>query len=162
MPLIHEIAFLLNGSPIRISVPVTMTALEMLRGPLNMTGTKLGCGEGDCGACSVLIDGRSMNSCILLAVECDGREITSIEGLAADPGTAGLRRAFVDAGAVQCGFCTPGMVIQGKYLLDAQVGGDRAAISRGLEGNLCRCTGYQKVIDAIEQAIVSKEGAGDD
>ncbi|MDP7491185.1 MAG: 2Fe-2S iron-sulfur cluster-binding protein, partial [Arenicellales bacterium] len=84
MPLFHEIGFVLNGSPIRLSVPVTMTVLEMLRGPLNLTGTKYGCGEGECGACTVLVDGLSLNACILLAVECDGREITSIEGLAAD------------------------------------------------------------------------------
>jgi len=162
MPLFHEIGFVLNGSPIRLSVPVTMTVLEMLRGPLNLTGTKYGCGEGECGACTVLVDGLSLNACILLAVECDGREITSIEGLAADPAAAGLRRAFVEAGAVQCGFCTPGMVVQGKYLLDTRTGTDRAAIARGLEGNLCRCTGYRKVVDAIERAMGSTEGAGGD
>jgi carbon-monoxide dehydrogenase small subunit len=162
MPLLHEIGFVLNGSPIRLSVPVTMTVLEMLRGPLSLTGTKYGCGEGECGACTVLVDGLSLNACILLAVECDGREITSIEGLAADPAAAGLRRAFVEAGAVQCGFCTPGMVVQGKYLLDTRTGTDRAAIARGLEGNLCRCTGYRKVVDAIERAMGSTEGAGGD
>jgi carbon-monoxide dehydrogenase small subunit len=162
MPLFHEIGFVLNGSPIRLSVPVTMTVLEMLRGPLSLTGTKYGCGEGECGACTVLVDGLSLNACILLAVECDGREITSIEGLAADPAAAGLRRAFVEAGAVQCGFCTPGMVVQGKYLLDTRTGTDRAAIARGLEGNLCRCTGYRKVVDAIERAMGSTEGAGGD
>ncbi len=162
MPLLHEIGFVLNGSPIRLSVPVTMTVLEMLRGPLSLTGTKYGCGEGECGACTVLVDGLSLNACILLAVECDGREITSIEGLAADPAAAGLRRAFVEAGAVQCGFCTPGMVVQGKYLLDTRTGTDRAAIARGLEGNLCRCTGYRKVIDAVERAGTAPAEAADD
>ncbi|MDP6853979.1 MAG: (2Fe-2S)-binding protein [Arenicellales bacterium] len=162
MPLLHEIGFVLNGSPIRLSVPVTMTVLEMLRGPLNLTGTKYGCGEGECGACTVLVDGLSLNACILLAVECDGREITSIEGLAADPAAAGLRRAFVEAGAVQCGFCTPGMVVQGKYLLDTRPGADRAAIARGLEGNLCRCTGYRKVVDAIERAGTTPAEVADD
>ena len=162
MPLLHEIGFVLNGSPIRLSVPVTMTVLEMLRGPLSLTGTKYGCGEGECGACTVLVDGLSLNAYILLAVECDGREITSIEGLAADPAAAGLRRAFVEAGAVQCGFCTPGMVVQGKYLLDTRTGTDRAAIARGLEGNLCRCTGYRKAIDAVERAGTAPVEAADD
>ena len=157
MSLKQEIDFTLNGFPTRVSVDVGMSALDMIRTVLGLTGTKYGCGEGECGACTILVDGLSLNSCLFFAVECDGRAITTIEGLAEDPLGARLEKAFVDAGAVQCGFCTPGLVVQARHLLDANPGADRAAIKRGIEGNLCRCTGYVKIVEAIASAAVPKE-----
>lgn len=157
MSLKQEISFTLNGYPTRVSVPVDMSALDMIRTELGLTGTKYGCGEGECGACTILVDGLSLNACLMFAVECDGRAVTTIEGLADDPAGARLEKAFVDAGAVQCGFCTPGMVVQARHLLDKNPGADRAAIGRGIEGNLCRCTGYVKIVDAIESAAHPQE-----
>ena len=154
-----EIAFVLNGSPRRLMVPVTMSALTMLRDELGLTGTKYACGEGECGACTILVDGKTVNSCLLFAVDCDGRELVTIEGLAADERSDGLRRSFVKHGAVQCGFCTPGLVVQAKSLLDRDPHPDRETIKRAIEGNLCRCTGYQKVIDAIA-AVGEESGRG--
>jgi carbon-monoxide dehydrogenase small subunit len=150
MPLDHEIEFTLNGAPRRVAVATDMSALTMLRETLGLSGTKYGCGEGECGACTVLLDGRPVNSCLLFAVDCDGRELVTIEGLAADPMAERVQRAFVEHGAVQCGFCTPGLVMQAKSLVERHPGADRDAIARGIEGNLCRCTGYRKIIDAIE------------
>jgi carbon-monoxide dehydrogenase small subunit len=157
MSLKQEINFTLNGFPTSVSVGVDISALDMIRTALGLTGTKYGCGEGECGACTILVDGLSLNACLLFAVECDGRVVTTIEGLAEDPVGARLEKAFVDAGAVQCGFCTPGMVVQAKHLLDKNPGADRAAIGRGIEGNLCRCTGYVKIVDAIAAAELQKE-----
>jgi carbon-monoxide dehydrogenase small subunit len=147
-----EIEFRLNGVVRRTAVPADMSALVMLRDVLGLTGTKYGCGEGECGACTILVDGASVNSCLMFAVDCDGREVTTIEGLSGDARAERLQRAFTEHGAVQCGFCTPGMVIQGSRILAAHPHPDRATIQRGLEGNLCRCTGYKKIIDAIAAA----------
>ena len=155
MSLKHDIEFTLNGVKRKVTVDVTMNALDMLRDVVGLTGTKYGCGEGECGACTILLDGVSLNSCLLFAVECDGRQVTTIEGLAADPVGLRIEKAFVEAGAVQCGFCTPGMVMQAKQLLTENPRPTREQIQRGIEGNLCRCTGYVKIIDAIEAA--SKE-----
>ena len=149
MSLTREIQFTLNGSPVRTTVKVTDNALLMLREQLNMTGTKYGCGEGECGACSVLMDGDSVNSCLSFAVDFDGREITTVEGLAQDSANDQLRDAFVNNGAVQCGFCTPGMMVSARALLDKKPNANRDEIKRGLEGNICRCTGYKKIIDAV-------------
>jgi carbon-monoxide dehydrogenase small subunit len=146
------IAFTLNGSPKRLAVPLGMSALDAIRDVLGLTGTKYGCGEGECGACTIVIDGVSVNSCLAFAVDLDGRKVTTVEGVAADPALAKLRDALVEAGGVQCGFCTPGIVVQAKYLIDNGLAGSRAAIKRGLEGNLCRCTGYKKIIDAVAAA----------
>jgi carbon-monoxide dehydrogenase small subunit len=151
-----DIEFRLNGVVRRATVPPDMSALAMLRDVLGLSGTKYGCGEGECGACTILVDGASLNSCLLFAVDCDGREVTTIEGLANDARAERLQRAFAEHGAVQCGFCTPGMVIQASRILAAHPHPDRATIQRGLEGNLCRCTGYKKIIDAVEAA-----GAGE-
>jgi carbon-monoxide dehydrogenase small subunit len=148
----QTIDFTLNGVPTRVSVPLQMSALEMIRSVAGLTGTKYGCGEGECGACTILLDGVSLNSCLLFAVECDGRQVTTVEGLADDPLGRRIGKAFVDAGAVQCGFCTPGMVVQARRLLEKNPRPSREEIQRGLEGNLCRCTGYVKIIDAIEAA----------
>jgi carbon-monoxide dehydrogenase small subunit len=146
------ISFRLNGVATHARVTTTASALEMLRDDLGLTGTKYGCGEGECGACTILLDGESANACLLFAVDCDGRSITTIEGLTNDPIGARLQQAFVDAGAVQCGFCTPGMIVQATDLLRHDPHPSRECISRGIEGNLCRCTGYVKIIDAIERA----------
>ncbi len=144
-----EITFTLNGTPKRISVDPTLSTLVMLRDVMGLTGTKYGCGEGECGACTILVDGKSANACLMFAADCDGRAIVTIEGIAIDRSADGLRQAFVDHGGVQCGFCTPGMVVQAKHTLDKQPHADRDAIKRGLEGNICRCTGYKKIIDAV-------------
>ncbi|KAA3629960.1 MAG: (2Fe-2S)-binding protein [Proteobacteria bacterium] len=149
MSLLREIRFRLNGSPVRVSVPVTMSTLDLLREELGLTGTKYGCGEGECGACTILMDGVSVNACLMFAVDCEGRSITTIEGIAEDPANDELRHTMVRHGGVQCGFCTPGMVVQTKALLDGNPHPNRNEIQRGLEGNLCRCTGYKKIVDAV-------------
>ena len=152
MSLHHEISFTLNGVPTQVSVGVESSALEMLRTVLGMTGTKYGCGEGECGACTILVDGVSLNACLLFAVDCDGRSLTTVEGLADSELGARIGKAFVKSGAVQCGFCSPGLVVQATHLLESNPNASRAEIQRGIEGNLCRCTGYVKIVDAIEAA----------
>jgi aerobic carbon-monoxide dehydrogenase small subunit len=152
MSLKREIGFLLNGVETRATVPVDMSALAMLRDVLGLTGTKYACGEGECGACTVLVDGVSVCSCLQFAVDCEGRTVSTIEGVSREPLGAKLERAFVDCGAVQCGFCTPGMVVQARHFLEAHPNATRDEIKRGIEGNLCRCTGYVKIVDAIEAA----------
>ena len=148
----HEIRFQLNGVERRARVGVTMSALEMLRDEIGLTGTKYGCGEGECGACTILVDGRSVNACLQFAIDCDGRKLTTIEGLAGDARAQALAKAFVAHGAVQCGFCTPGMMVQATHLLATNPHPDAAAAQRAIEGNLCRCTGYQKIVEAIVDA----------
>jgi carbon-monoxide dehydrogenase small subunit len=148
----HEINFTLNGVQRRASVGVGMSALQMLRDVVGLTGTKYGCGEGECGACTILVDDLSVNACLLFAVDCDGREITTVEGLAGDPRAQALHEAFVAHGAVQCGFCTPGMMVQATHLLATQPHPDAEAAKRAIEGNLCRCTGYQKIVEAIVES----------
>ncbi len=148
----HKIAFVLNGKRTHLSVPVTMSTLEMLRGLLEMSGTKLGCGEGECGACTIIVDGDSINACLMFAVECDGRELTTIEGLGEKGDRHTLQESFISEWAIQCGFCSPGMIMQAKGLLDKNPNPSRDEIKRAIEGNLCRCTGYTKIIDAIEVA----------
>ena len=152
MSLTREIKLTLNGVRTRASVPVAMSALAMLRDVFGLTGTKYACGEGECGACTIIVDGTSRCSCLMFAVDCDGRTLTTIEGLARDPVGERIEQSFVQHGAVQCGFCTPGMVVQAKHLLDSHPHPTRDDIQRGIEGNLCRCTGYVKIVDAIEAA----------
>ncbi len=149
MPLQQQIEFTLNGRVTQATVPVTQSMLDLLRGDLGFTGTKYGCGEGECGACTILVDDRSLCACLMFAVDADGREVTTIEGLAVDEAAQPLLDAFTEAGAVQCGFCSPGFVVQAKHLLDKNPHASRDAIKRGLEGNICRCTGYTKIIDAV-------------
>jgi carbon-monoxide dehydrogenase small subunit len=156
MSLKHDIEFTLNGVRRRATVRVDMSALDMLREVVGLTGTKYGCGEGECGACTILVDGMSLNSCLMFAVDCHGRDVVTIEGLAADAKADALRAAFVEHGAVQCGYCTPGMVMQASHLLTTHPHADAEAIKRGIEGNLCRCTGYTKIVEAI--ASVSQAG----
>ena len=152
MSLKHDIEFTLNGVARRATVRVDMSALDLLREVIGLTGTKYGCGEGECGACTILVDGASLNSCLMFAVDCHGRDVVTIEGLAADAKADALRAAFVEHGAVQCGFCTPGMVMQASHLLVTHPHADAETIKRGIEGNLCRCTGYKKIVDAIASA----------
>ena len=151
-----EIRFQLNGREVRLDVPVTMKTLQMLRERLDLTGTKYACGEGECGACTVKVDGKTLNSCLMHAVDCDGRELVTIEGLKTPEGMNPMQQAFVDHGAVQCGFCMPGMIMQADYLVGENPRLTREEAQRGLEGNLCRCTGYTKVLDAVASVAEKK------
>jgi len=126
-----------------------MRLIDFLREEMNLTGVKEGCSEGECGACTVLFNGDPVNSCILLAIQAEGAEITTIEGIAKDGKLSELQQAFVDHGAVQCGFCTPGMILAAQALLDKNPHPTEAEIRRAISGNLCRCTGYQAIVDAI-------------
>ena len=141
--------FTINGKSTTVDLPGDTPLLWVMREHLKLTGTKYGCGEGECGACSVLLDGRVVNSCLVLALECAGSEVLTIEGLRADGQLHPIQQAFVDHGAIQCGFCTPGMIMATYALLQAHPAPTEAEIKRGLEGNLCRCTGYRKIIDAV-------------
>jgi carbon-monoxide dehydrogenase small subunit len=156
-----DIAFTLNGVKREMTVPVEMSALDMLRERLGLTGTKYGCGEGECGACTIVVDGSTVNACLMFAVDCDGRELVTIEGVAVSDAGARLRDAFVANGAVQCGFCTPGLMVQASHLIERSPDADEAAIRRGIEGNLCRCTGYRKIIDAIATAAHAASQGGE-
>ena len=144
-----ELAFAVNGDPVRLKTTPHATLLEVLREQLELTGTKCGCGEGECGACSVMLDDKLVNSCLVLALECAGSEILTIEGLAAGGKLHPIQKAFVDCGAIQCGFCTPGMIMATYALLQANPSPTEDQVRRALEGNLCRCTGYRKIIDAV-------------
>jgi len=157
MSLKTEINFELNGRPVTVTVPVTMNTLTMLRDVLDLTGTKYACGEGECGACTVKLDGKTVNSCLMYAVDCDGREVVTIEGLKSGETLHPMQQAFVDHGAIQCGFCMPGMIMQADYLVENQPGLDRDQVRRGLEGNVCRCTGYTKVLDAVASVVESSK-----
>lgn len=142
----------LNGSPIVVQVEEHWTLLYLLREVLGLTGTKEGCGEGDCGACSILLDGELVNSCLVLAVQADGKEVLTIEGVGTEDQLHPIQKAFIEVGAIQCGYCTPGMVLAAKALLDKVPSPSEEEIRRGLSGNLCRCTGYQKIVDAVKMA----------
>ena len=135
-----------------MDAPAGRRVVDLLREDLNLTGTKEGCGEGECGACTILVDGESRLSCLMLAPQLEGRRITTVEGLASGEKLHPVQEAFVEFGAVQCGFCTPGMVLAGVDLLQRNPNPSRAEIREGISGNLCRCTGYQKIVDAVEAA----------
>ena len=148
-----------NGFTYRVAVDPWRSLAEVLREELGLTGTKVGCNQGDCGACTVLIDGRAVSSCLTLAVEAHQREITTIEGLAVSPGQLHpIQQAFIDHGAVQCGFCTAGMIISAKALLDKNPAPSEEDIRQGIAGNLCRCTGYTKIVEAISAASQTLRG----
>ena len=142
--------FILNGEACHTEIPEDATLLKVLRDILHLTGTKEGCGEGDCGACTVLVDGRSVNSCLFPAVQAEGCQVMTIEGVEAHPELARIQKAFVDYGAVQCGFCSPGMIMSAVALLQKNPKPTEKEIRRGLSGNICRCTGYQAMVDAIQ------------
>ena len=139
-----------NGKECELAVKPNQTLAEMLRYELGLTGTKIGCGQGDCGTCTVIMNGRPVNSCLVLAVQANGKEILTVEGLATEEGLHPIQQAFVEQGAVQCGFCTPGMVLSAKSLLDRNANPDELEIRTALSGNLCRCTGYQKIVEAVQ------------
>jgi aerobic-type carbon monoxide dehydrogenase small subunit (CoxS/CutS family) len=151
-----KLAFTLNGQPIEREVDPTRRVLDLLREDFGLTGSKEGCGEGECGACSVLLDGALVNSCLLLAGQLQGASLRSIEGFAADDP---LFEAFARAGATQCGICTPGMVVAARALLEREGQPSRERIREALAGNLCRCTGYMRIFDAVEDA--ARAAAGD-
>ena len=148
-----HIVIKINGREYELLVADNETLAQILRGSqVNLTGTKQGCETGDCGACTVIMDGKPVNSCLVLAVQANGREVTTIEGLVTDGELHPIQKAFMEEGAVQCGFCTPGMVLKAKVLLDKNPHPTRQEIRRALTGNLCRCTGYFKIVNAVERA----------
>jgi xanthine dehydrogenase iron-sulfur cluster and FAD-binding subunit A len=158
---VTTISFILNGTPVSVDAPAGISLLKLLRDYLNLTGTKEGCDAGECGACSVLLDGRLVNSCLVLAPQVGGRHVVTIEGIRdPDGGPNDLQRAFIDDGAVQCGFCIPGMVLAGEALLARSAEPTRAEIRTAIAGNLCRCTGYQQIVDAIEHTAQRRREQG--
>ncbi len=151
-----RISFKLNGTDKIVEAPSDRRAVDLLREDLGLLGTKEGCGQGDCGACSILVDGVSKLSCLMLAAQLEGREIITIEGVSQEGNLVPIQKAFVEKGAVQCGFCTPGMVIAALDCLNRNPEPSRLEIRESISGNLCRCTGYQKIVDAIEAAVANK------
>ncbi len=148
-----EISFVLNGSQVTAAVEGSTRLLDLLRVSLGQTGTKEGCGEGECGACTVIVDGLAVNSCLYPALEVEGKSVTTIEGLRTlDNELSIIQQAFVDCGGIQCGFCTPGMILSAKALLDANPDPTDEEIREALLGNLCRCTGYVQIVDAVKTA----------
>ena len=158
------LALTLNDDPVEVLVDDYKTLLEALREDLGLTGTKHGCELGECGACAVLVDGEPVLSCLLLAVESTGRRVTTIEGLATGGRLHPLQESFADLGAAQCGYCTPGILMTAKALLDKEPRPSRDRIKEALSGNLCRCTGYAQILDAVEAAAehTSRDSAGED
>jgi carbon-monoxide dehydrogenase small subunit len=142
----------INDKDYELAVSPNQTLVDLLRYELLLTGTKKGCEVGDCGTCTVIMDGRPVNSCLVLAVQAHGRKIQTIEGLETDTGLHPVQQAFIDHGAIQCGFCTSGMILSGKILLEGNPEPDETEIRTALSGNLCRCTGYQKIVEAIQVA----------
>jgi len=153
----RPIRFILNGESMEVEIEPHLTLLQLLRDKLELTGTKEGCGMGECGACTVLLDGKTINSCIFPALEVEGKKVTTIEGLTDAQGNLHpIQKAFIDYGAIQCGFCTPGMVLSAKALLDESPKPSEEGIRHGIAGNLCRCTGYLQIIQAIKAVSEQK------
>jgi aerobic carbon-monoxide dehydrogenase small subunit len=148
----HRITLTINGEMEQVDVPSQMTLLQMLRDKLALTGTKNGCNAGECGACTVLLNGEPVNSCMILAVECAGAEILTVEGLAADGVLDPVQQAIIEHGGVQCGFCTPGILISARGLLNRNPKPSEDEIREALVSNLCRCTGYLRIIEAVQDA----------
>jgi carbon-monoxide dehydrogenase small subunit len=149
---VHTITVNVNGEDEMVEVPAHWTLLQMLRYRMGLTGTKNGCAGGECGACTVMLNGAPVNSCMVLGVECDGAEIITVEGLAQDGQLDPVQEAIIESGGVQCGFCTPGVLISARALLDRNSEPTEAEIQEALVGNLCRCTGYVRIIEGIKQA----------
>jgi len=147
-----KIEFTLNGTLMEVGVPPHWTLLKLLREKLGLTGTKEGCGIGECGACTVLLDGMPVNACLVLAPKVEGRKIETIESLGSRESLHPLQKSFIDHGAIQCGFCTPGILMSSKALLEKNSIPNREEIKEALSGHLCRCTGYHQIIEAIEAA----------
>jgi aerobic carbon-monoxide dehydrogenase small subunit len=152
----HRITLTVNGAEELVDVPANMTLLAMLREKLALTGTKNGCTAGECGACTVLLNGEPVNSCMVLAAECDGTEVITVEGLARDGQLDVLQQTLIDKGAVQCGFCTPGMLISARALLNRNPDPTEMEIKEALVGNLCRCTGYVRIVDGVKAAAITE------
>ncbi len=148
----HLINLKINGETYELKVKPNLLLLDLLRNDIGLTGTKRGCDTGECGACTVLIEGKPVNSCLVLAVEADGKNILTIEGLTKNGQLHPLQEAFIEEGAVQCGFCTPGMLLSAKALLDTNSNLKEEEIKKAIAGNLCRCTGYAKIIKAVISA----------
>jgi carbon-monoxide dehydrogenase small subunit len=155
-----QISLRVNDEDHELLVAPNRTLTDVLRDDLDLTGTKHGCGEGECGSCTVLLDGEPVNSCLVLAVQADGREVITIEGVSDGIELHPVQQAFVEQGAVQCGFCTPGMVLSAKALLDRKKRPTEHEIRSAISGNLCRCTGYQKIVDAVQAAGRTVKGSG--
>ena len=145
----QKISITVNGVSHAMEVDPRLLLIDLLRDHLELTGTKFGCGHGDCGACTVLVDGKPANACLFLAVEVDGKKVTTIEGLAEGDRLHPVQQAFIDNGAMQCGFCIPGMILSAKALLDETPHPTEEQVRDGIAGNLCRCTGYAKIVQAI-------------
>lgn len=156
----HKINVTINNELEQVVVPSNMTLMQMLRESLALTGTKNGCSAGECGACTVLMNGEPVNSCLVLAVECDGNEIITVEGLAHDKQLDPIQEAIIAVGGVQCGFCTPGILISSRAFLNRNPDPTEEEIGEALVGNLCRCTGYARIIDAVKKAAKMKVIAG--
>jgi carbon-monoxide dehydrogenase small subunit len=151
------VSFDVNGITREVEAPPMKRLLDVLREELRLTGTKEGCGEGECGACSVIVDGEVINSCLVPVCQVEGSAILTVEGLARDGRLDQLQRAFLECGGAQCGICTPGMLLAARALLDENAGPTRDEIAEAIAGNLCRCTGYVRIIEAIEQAAQTKQ-----
>jgi carbon-monoxide dehydrogenase small subunit len=156
----YHIILKVNGESIELDVAPNVTLLEVLRDRLMLTGTKMGCGTGDCGACTMIVDGKAILSCLTLAVAVNGKEILTIEGVARDDVLDPVQEAFIQEGAIQCGYCTPGMVLSAKALLQENPRPTEEEIKLGIAGNLCRCTGYTKIVKAIQTAALKKDSNG--
>lgn len=152
-----QLKIIVNGKNYDIFIKPWMTLLELLRDEFGFTGAKEGCGIGECGACTVIMDGKTVNSCLVLAHEAEGKEIITIEGLAKDEVLHPLQEAFIEHGGIQCGFCTSGMILSAKALLDKSPNPNDDEIKKGIEGNFCRCTGYSKIIKSIKEAAQKGE-----
>lgn len=155
--MLRQISLLVNNRIYQVEVEPDELLVDVLREKLGLTGTKKGCGTGDCGACTVIMDGHNVTSCLVLAVAAEGRDITTIEGLNTNGELNRIQQSFLDHHAVQCGYCTPGFVLSAKALLDENRHPSEEEIRRGISGNLCRCTGYQKIVEAIKAVAEGDE-----
>ncbi|MEW5919350.1 MAG: (2Fe-2S)-binding protein [Bacillota bacterium] len=147
-----KVAFQLNDKDVALSVDPNDTLLDVLRGQLNLTGTKKGCGKGECGACTVILDGEAVNACLIPIMKVMGRSVQTIEGIGDEKNLHPLQEAFIDKGAIQCGYCTPGMIMSSKALLDKTKSPTQSEIREAIAGNICRCTGYVKIEEAVQAA----------
>jgi carbon-monoxide dehydrogenase small subunit len=153
-----EIRFALNGEKVQVEVPPAWTLLRLLREKLGLTGTKEGCGIGECGTCTVLLEGVPVNSCLVMAPKVEGKRVETVEGLGTKDSLHPLQKSFIDHGAVQCGFCTPGILMSSKALLERNPSPTQEEIKEAITGHLCRCTGYHQIIEAVEEAGKSIKG----
>lgn len=154
----YKVSFFVNDEPVELYVPANMTLLYVLRDMLDLTGAKDGCSAGECGACTVIVDGKPVNACLILAPELDGKHITTVEGLSVNGKLSPLQEAFIEHAALQCGYCTPGFLMTAAALLNENPHPTREQITKGISGNLCRCTGYKSIVEAIEDVASHYEG----